>query len=372
MVQKHDSSPLAGTAADDAAAQASSAAHADHQRAFAQSCEHGHVHGDSHAPHASHAHSHADHHGHSHGHAGHNHLHGVTDERRIAWAFIIIALFMVVEVAGGLLSGSLALLADAGHMVSDAAALGFSWMAIRIGRRAATDQLSYGYKRLEILAAFVNGLVLFVIAAWIVFEAIKRFASPVPVLGGTMLVVAVLGLLANIGAFFVLNGGSRENLNMRSAWLHVLGDLLGSAAAIVAAGVILLTGWTPIDPILSIFVALIVLKSAWQIVKSSGHILLEGTPPGLDLAEIKADLEANVAQVRDAHHIHAWSITAEQPLVTLHIRPHVDVDSQTLLAAVKARLLERFQIAHITMQIETGECVDAAPATRAVSDMDCR
>ncbi|MGF6923163.1 cation diffusion facilitator family transporter [Paraburkholderia sp. 40] len=221
---------------------------------------HGHDHGkrQSHGAHDHSSHSHA-----GHSHSGYNHLHGVTDQRRIGWACIIIAVFMMVETAGGLLSGSLALLADAGHMVSDAAALGFSWAAVHYGRRPATAQLSYGFKRLEILAAFVNGCALFVIAGWIGVEAIRRFASPVPVVGQTMLVIAVAGLVANIAAFYVLNGGNRENLNMRSAWFHVLGDMLGSVAAIVAAGVILLSGWTPIDPILSIFVAVIILKSAW-------------------------------------------------------------------------------------------------------------
>jgi cobalt-zinc-cadmium efflux system protein len=283
----------------------------------------------------------------------------VTDERRIAWAFVIIAVFMVVEVAGGVISGSLALLADAGHMVSDAAALGFSWMALRVGRRSATARLSYGFKRFEILAAFVNGLALFAIAALIIFEAAERFSTPVPVVGTTMMVVAVLGLVANIAAFLVLNGGNRENLNMRGALLHVLGDMLGSAAAIVAAGVIMLTGWTPIDPLLSVLVAVIVLKSAWYLVRDSGHILLEGTPAGMDLDEIKADLEANVPEVRNAHHIHAWSITAEQHLLTLHIHPQDGMASRQVVAAVKRRLGERFGIGHVTVQVEEDECIDA-------------
>ncbi|CAD6517433.1 cation diffusion facilitator family transporter [Paraburkholderia metrosideri] len=306
-----------------------------------------------------HVENHTDEHSHpGHNHAGHNHLHGVTDQRRIGWAFMIIAVFMVVEVIGGVLSGSLALLADAGHMVSDAAALGFSWIAIHYGRRPATADLSYGYKRLEILAAFVNGCALFVIAAWIVFEAIQRFASPVQVAGKTMLIVAFVGLAANIAAFLVLHGGNRENLNVRGAWLHVLGDMLGSFAAIVAAGVILLIGWTPIDPILSIFVAVIILKSAWGIVKSSAHILLEGTPQGMNLADIKSDLEQNVAEVSDAHHIHAWSITSEQHLVTLHVHPTPGTVSRDVVTAVQRRLSERFSIEHVTVQVEEEECID--------------
>ncbi|RKP58693.1 cation diffusion facilitator family transporter [Pararobbsia silviterrae] len=289
-------------------------------------------------------------------------MHGVTDQRRIGWAFAIIAAFMIVEVVGGVLSGSLALLADAGHMISDAAALGFSWLAIQYGKRPATAELSYGYKRLEILAAFVNGCALFVIAAWIVYEAIARFAAPVPVAGRTMFVVAVIGLAANIAAFMILHGGNRENLNLRGAWLHVLGDMLGSAAAIVAAVVILFTGWTPIDPILSIFVALIILKSAWGIVKSSAHILLEGTPEGIDLAEIKADLEHHVDVVRDAHHIHAWSITAEQHLLTLHVHPMPGATAREVVIAVQRRLEQRYGITHVTVQIEDEDCIDAGHA----------
>src|SRR6516165_1634069 len=231
----------------------------------------------------------SDHHGHEH-HHGHSHAAAVTDERRIGWAFIIIFIFMLVEVVGGLMAHSLALLADAGHMISDAAALGMSWVALRLGKRAADAERTYGYRRLEVLAAFVNGCTLFVIAAWIVLEAVRRVAAPAEVLGGTMLVVAIAGLLANIVAFLVLNGGNRENLNMRSAWLHVLGDLLGFVVAIVAAGIIVLTGWSPIDPILSVVVAVLILKSAAQIVKSSAHILLEGTPPNLNLGALRTDL----------------------------------------------------------------------------------
>ncbi len=335
----------------------------DHDHGLAHAAHHHH---DGDHSHASHDHDHEDihaGHGHGHGHAGHSHaghdhLHGVTDQRRIGWAFIVIAAFMIVEIVGGLIAGSLALLADAGHMVSDAAALGFSWIAIHYGQREATADLSYGYKRLEILAAFVNGCALFVIAGWIVFEAIQRFASPVPVVGKTMLIVAFAGLASNIAAFMVLHGGNRANVNLRGAWLHVLGDMLGSVAAIVAACIILATGWTPIDPILSVFVALIILKSAWGIVKSSAHILLEGTPEGVNLRDIKADLEQNVAGVRDAHHIHAWSMTGEQHMLTLHVHPTVDADPRDVVRAVQRRLATHFKIKHVTVQIEHDECAD--------------
>lgn len=294
-----------------------------------------------------------DHHGHSHGHAA-----GSTDERRIGIAFLIIGVFMIVEIAGGLISGSLALLADGGHMVSDTAALGMSWLAIRVGKRPADHHRSYGYQRIEVLAAFVNGCTLFAIAAWIVFEAVQRFASPVHVLGGTMLSVAIAGLLANIVAFFVLNGGNRQNLNMRSAWLHVLGDLLGFVVAIVAAGVILWTGWMPIDPLLSIIVAILILKSAYEIVKSSAHILLEGTPEGFDVEALRADLALAVPHATDIHHIHAWSLTSEKAMATLHVRCAPEATADALIAALNSRLKERFGITHTTIQVEPAGCED--------------
>jgi len=313
------------------------------------------AHGNNHV-HDRHGHGHEEHH---HGNAhSHGHIHRSGDEWRIGSAFFIIFGFMLVEVAGGIIAGSLALLADAGHMVSDAAALGMSWAALRIGNRPADHVRSYGYKRLEVLAAFVNGCMLFVIAGWIVFEAIRRLAAPVEVLGGPMLAVAVAGLVANVVAFVILNGGSRENLNMRSAWLHVLGDILGFVVAIAAAAIILWTGWSPIDPLLSVVVALLILRSAFGIVKASAHILLEGTPAGVDLGALRDDLAASVPAVAEVHHVHAWSLTAEQPLVTLHVVCAPGADPASIVPAINKRLKDRFGITHSTIQIEAEECED--------------
>jgi cobalt-zinc-cadmium efflux system protein len=296
--------------------------------------------------------------GHGHDHS-HGHAHAIrTDESRVGWAFAIIFGVMLVEIAGGVISGSLALLADAGHMVSDAAALGMSWAALRIGKRPADPLRSYGYRRLEVLVAYTNGCSLFVIAGWVIFEAIRRFMAPIPVLGGPMLFVAVAGLLANIVAFAILSGGNRENLNMRSAWLHILGDLLGFAIAIVAALAILLTGWSPIDPILSVLVALLILRSAVQIVKSAAHILLEGTPAGFDVDAVRDDLIATVPAVAEVHHIHAWSLTQEQWLVTLHVRCAPGADPEAIVPAVNDRLKDRFGILHSTIQIDHADCED--------------
>jgi len=313
---------------------------------------------------ADHVHMAVDSHGHGRG-SGHGHDHSLgsahglrSDESRVGWAFCIIFCVMLAEVAGGIISGSLALLADAGHMISDAAALGMSWAALRIGRRPADTLRSYGYRRLEVLVAYTNGCSLFVIGGWVIFEAIRRLLAPISVLGGPMLLVAVAGLLANVVAFAILSGGNRENLNMRSAWLHILGDVLGFAIAIVAAVAILLTGWSPIDPILSILVALLILRSAAQIVKSSSHILLEGTPTGFDAEAVRNDLIGSVPAVEEVHHIHAWSLAQEQWLVTLHVRCAPGANPETIVPAVNSRLKDRFGILHSTIQIDHADCED--------------
>jgi cobalt-zinc-cadmium efflux system protein len=302
-------------------------------------------------------HSHHGHHGHGHGHA-HSHGAGADSERRVLWALLLTAGFMGAEVAGGLISGSLALLADAAHMLTDAASLALAWIAFRIARRPADPQRSYGYDRGQVLAAFVNGGFLLAIVLWIFVEAAQRLMTPRPVEGGLMLVVATLGLVVNIVAFLVLHGGDRQNLNLRGAAAHVLGDLLGSAAAIVGALVILWTGWTPIDPLLSILVGLLVLRSAWMVVRESVHILLEGTPAGIEPRDLRQALLDDVPGLEDVHHIHAWSLTPERPLLTLHAQIGETTDTQATLKRIKQVLAERYGIDHSTVQIERGHCGD--------------
>jgi len=308
-----------------------------------------------------HEHEHAHDHGHAHGLGGrgHGHHHAAgADERRVAWAFAIITAFVAIEIAGGVIASSLALLADAGHMVSDAVALGMSWAALRIGRRPADLLRSYGYRRLEVLVAFANGCTLFIITAWIAFEAAWRLATPRPVLGGPMLAVATAGLIANAAAFLVLSGGRRSNLNVRSAWLHVLGDLLGFGITMLAASIIMLTGWSRADPILSLLIALLIARSALEIVRSSSHILLEGTPIGLDVASVRADLAGALPGIQDVHHVHAWSLTEEQSFITLHVRVTADADLDSLVPAISHRLEDRFGIRHSTIQVDHSECTD--------------
>ncbi len=308
-------------------------------------------------------HNHGDGHDHGHGHDhSHGHAHTATvtadSERRILLVLLMTASLMVVEVVGGVLSGSLALLADAGHMLTDAAALALAWLAFRLGRRPSDRRRSFGYHRLQVLAAFVNGLSLFLLSAWILWEAAQRLMEPQPVLGGTMMAVAVLGGLGNLAGFYILHRGDRENLNVRGAALHVLGDLLGSVAAVVAAGIILATGWTPIDPILSVLVALLILRGAWEVVRQSAHILVEGTPVGIDVDELRNALHEAVPAVTDIHHVHVWSLTAERPLLTMHAVVPPGTDRDAVLRDLVETLRGRFGIGHATVQVETGSCPD--------------
>lgn len=297
-------------------------------------------------------------HGHSHaGHTGH-----AQNERAIGWAALLTGSFLVVEVIGGLLAGSLALLADAGHMLTDAASLGLAWGAFRIARRPSDRQRTYGFHRFQVLAAFTNGLTLVFIALAIVYAAIGRLYVPVEVLGRPMLVIAAVGLAINVGSFLILHGAERANLNVRGAMLHVLGDLAGSVATIVAALVILWSGWTTIDPLLSVLVAVLIVVSAWSLLRESGHILLEGTPRGLDVRALRDDLMASVPGVEDVHHVHAWSLTEERPMVTMHVRIPDPAVSAHVSAAVKARLAARHHIDHATVEIECEDCADDAAA----------
>jgi cobalt-zinc-cadmium efflux system protein len=312
---------------------------------------HSHANDDHH-----HGHDHDQHHSHGHGHI-HAHSH---DERRLLLALILTGSFMVVEAVGGILAGSLALLADAGHMLTDTAALALSWYAFMVSRRPATEQRSYGQHRFQVLAALINGVALVAVAGWITIEAIRRLFEPVPIIGTTMLVIAAVGLAVNIAGFLILHGGNQENLNMRGAALHVMGDMLGSVAAIVAAGVILWTGWTPIDPILSVLVALLILRSAWTLVGRSWHVLMEGTPEGLDVNRLRRELTDAVPGVEDVHHVHAWCLTPERPLITFHASLGADADHDEVLRLLRVELASRFNIEHSTIQLESDPCIAGA------------
>jgi cobalt-zinc-cadmium efflux system protein len=279
--------------------------------------------------------------------------------RRVVIALVLTGTFMVVEVIGGILSGSLALLADAGHMLSDTIALGLAAVAFSVSKRPGDKKLTYGYQRFQILAAFVNGLSLLAIVGWILFEAVQRFITPSDVMGETMLVVASAGLVVNIIAFAVLHGGDRENLNIRGAALHVAGDLLGSVAAIIAAIVIIYSGWMTIDPILSIAVAMLILKSAWSLVRRSAHVLLEGAPDWLDVPAMQERIIAQVPQVAGVHHVHVWGLTPQDLMMTMHVRLSGKLDNPTsIIRQIKKIMLDEYGVGHSTIEIETDDCAD--------------
>jgi cobalt-zinc-cadmium efflux system protein len=308
-----------------------------------------------------HSHAHADQHDHNHDHHDHgdsyNHGHG-ANERSVGIAALLTGAFMVAELVGGILAGSLALLADAGHMLTDFASLALAWLGFRLTRQPADWRRTYGFDRFAVLVAFVNGVALFAIAAWIIVEAVQRLYAPITVLAEPMLWIALAGLAVNVIAFLVLRRGDKHNLNIRAAVLHVIGDLLGSVAAVIAAGVILITAWTPIDPLLSIVVALIIVRSAWRVVADSGHILLEGSPPGVDSRALRDELRAALPFVLDVHHVHAWSISQERPMVTLHACVTTGTDSGIAVREIKRRLAQQFRITHATIEIEYDACGD--------------
>ena len=300
-------------------------------------------------------------------HGSHDHAHvDAKNEKRMGLAALLTGSFMLVEVVGGVVAGSLALIADAGHMLTDFAALALAWFAFRLARRPADWKRTYGFDRFQVLVAFANGLTLFAIAGWIVYEAIVRLMGEPHVSGGIMVGVAIAGLMVNIAAFLLLRGADRENLNVRGAAIHVLGDLLGSVAALVAGAVILLTGWMPIDPLLSLVVAVIIVRSGWHVVTASAHILLEGAPQELDTRDIAPDLVSNIPGVDGVHHVHVWSITQARRMVTLHARVGDATDIDVVVKGIKARLRDKFNLDHATIEIERSVCADGEPKRASV------
>jgi cobalt-zinc-cadmium efflux system protein len=322
---------------------------------------HDHAHGDAH-DHGSH-----DHAGHDHSHAGHSHAPALSqsNERVVLIGFAITLVFAMVEIVGGLVSGSLALVADAGHMLTDAAALGLAWAGFRFGRRPSSASKSFGYRRFEVVAGFVNALSLLVLVGWIAFEAIGRLFSPDPVLSGPMLVVAIIGLVANLGVFALLQSGDRSHVNIRGAMLHVMGDLLGSVGAIIAAISIWLTGWTPIDPILSLLLSALILRSTWVLLRGALHILMEGTPAGLDPATVRTHLLSTVPGVASVEHLHMWSITSGMVAATLEIHLAQGADPASTSRAVKTALKDRFAIGHTTVEIIWEDKAHACPLSES-------
>lgn len=301
----------------------------------------------------------ADHGGHHH--HGHHH-HGVeraVGERRLRWVLGITAAFIVAEVVGGLLSGSLALLADAGHMFTDAGALALSLVAMRLARRPPRGARTFGYVRLEILAALVNGAALLVIAGLVALEAWRRLRVPVEVDAPVMLAVAAVGLGVNLAGALLLHGHAHTSLNLRGAYLHVLGDLLGSVGAITAGAVILFTGWYPADPLVSAGIAALILVSAWRLVREAAEVLLEAAPAHVDMDGVLADLNT-IPGLSDVHDVHVWTLTSGFVAMAAHGVADDPADHPRILGEIQEKMHRR-GIGHVTFQIEPRPLYRIAP-----------
>jgi cobalt-zinc-cadmium efflux system protein len=286
------------------------------------------------------------------------HDHGVSDrranQRRLSLALVLAASYMLAEAAGGLWTGSLALLADAGHMLSDVAALSLSVLALRIAQRPGSAQQTYGHHRTEILAALTNGALLVGVALTVLVEAIERLGTPRDILGGPMLAIACGGLAVNLAALWSLHAGRHHDLNVRGAWLHVASDALGSVGAIVAGALVWVYGWSWADPLASIAIALLVLRSAWSLLREAVAVLMEWAPAHLDVAEIERTISA-LPGVAAVHDLHVWTITSGMIALSGHVVAHDDQEHGKLLQDVSNLLHERFSVSHSTIQVESDD-----------------
>jgi cobalt-zinc-cadmium efflux system protein len=273
------------------------------------------------------------------------------NQRRLLIALALAASYMVAEFIGGLLTGSLALLADAGHMLSDVFALAMSAAAIQIARLPPTPKRTYGYKRTEILAALGNGILLVCVALYIFIEAYQRAHAPVPILGAPMLVIAVGGLAINIAGLWILSAGRAENLNVRGAWLHVMSDALGSVGAITAAGLIWAFGWTWADSLASVAIGILVIYSSWSLLREALDVLMEGAPAHIDVEEVRRAIAEHHA-VLGVHDLHVWTVGSGMVSLSGHVVAREGVENGPLLQEIGDLLIERFEIAHTTIQVE--------------------
>ena len=286
-----------------------------------------------------------------HAHGPHAHDHRSGSRRALLWVLGLTLAFTVVEVAGGIWTDSLALLADAGHMLSDNIAITLALVAVTLASRPSTPTRSFGLQRAEILAAFVNGLTLVIVSGWIVWEAVQRFRDPPEILGGWMLVVALAGLAVNGISAVILLRSEGESLNVEAALRHVIADLLGSAGVLVAAVVILATGWTLVDPIVSVVIALLIVASAWSVLRDSTAILMEETPPEIDAGAV-AQAIVSVPGVSSVHDLHVWRITSGFDALAAHVLVGRGEDCHGLRREIERRLESEFDITHTTLQVD--------------------
>lgn len=305
---------------------------------------------------------------------GHSHAgsaeQAAGNRRRLTFALTLTALYMVAEVIGGYLSNSLALLADAGHMFSDVAALGLSLAAVGWSQRPATMARTYGYHRAEILAAFVNGAALLVVAVLIAIEAWERISKPEEINATLMVGIATGGMVINLINLRILSGGKNENLNVRGAWLHVMADTLGSAGAIIAGLSILIFGWVWADPIASLLITALVVYSAWGLLRETLDVLMQSVPRHIALEDVTTALEKQPGVI-EVHDLHIWSLTSGRHVATTHLVIDLHIDPQTVMSAARKTLSERFHIHHSTIQVESSDsqisCNPCDPPARAAS-----
>ncbi|WP_373531225.1 cation diffusion facilitator family transporter [Vampirovibrio sp.] len=324
---------------------------------MSKTCQnHDHHHDDDHhPPHGDsppHDHVHDDHH-HGH-HGGHSHLSLALSARHfkvLQWVFGLTFLYLIVEVVGGIASGSLALLADGFHMFADSAAIGLSLFAAWLSHRPAPAHRTFGYQRVEILTAFVNALLLVAMGLFILWESYDRFQQPEPIKANLMMVVAFGGLIVNIISAKLLHADHQHNLNIKGAYLHVLGDLLGSIGAVLAGALIWAFGWSWADPVISCGIALLIIFSAYGLLRDSVNVLLEGCPSHIDIAEIEAEI-LGFEGVSAIHNLHVWNINMQQALLTAHIEVKPEAYSGETLNRVQHALKEKFGLTHVTLQLE--------------------
>lgn len=305
-----------------------------------------------------------------HGGSGHSHApapgSGSAASRhrsRLAWALALTVTYMAAEVVGGLLTGSLALLADAAHMLTDAGGLALALLAIRFAERPATPQKTYGYLRTEILSALANAVVLLVLTVYILYEAYKRFLAPPEILSGPMLAVACVGLVVNLISMRLLAGGSSESLNVQGAYFEVLSDMLGSLGVILAALVVMFTGWTLADPLIGAGIGLFIVPRTWRLLKQAMHILMEGTPPEVDMSLLEQGLR-EIPGVTAVHELHVWTITSGIDAMSGHVVVRDMAESKMVLRAARQLMKERFNIDHVTIQVEDEALRAEEPALR--------
>lgn len=287
--------------------------------------------------------------------AGHDHQTGDANAGALTKALALTGTFLIAEVVGGILTGSLALLSDAAHMMTDTAGLAIALAAVRIGARPADNRRTFGYKRFEILAAAFNALLLFGVAAYILYEGIKRFFEPTDIQSLPMLAIAALGLVVNLVAMRILDSGRSSSLNVKGAYLEVWSDMLGSVGVIAAALIIWLTGWTWVDPLVAIAIGLWVLPRTWVLFKETTNILLEGVPEGIDLEKLSKRL-VSTSGVASVHDLHVWALTSGMPSLSAHLVQKDGFDPEIIRAAASDAMAQDFDITHVTLQVERSDC----------------